>query len=73
LAEKFPPCSYNGTKAKAEFAAITGCSSDIPLDQGTLPKIDGYGDYAFDCRFWDPYVDSVHLANVSLSTTFIVI
>jgi hypothetical protein len=54
LAEGGPPCSYSGAKAKAAFAAITGCSSNIPLEQESLPLIDGYGDFAFDCRFWDP-------------------
>ena len=46
------PCSYIGTKAKEEFAAITGCSSDIPLEQNSVPATDGY-DF-FDCNFWDP-------------------
>ena len=44
------PCSYIGTKAKEEFAAITG--SDIPLEQNSVPATDGY-DF-FDCNFWDP-------------------
>ena len=48
------PCSYNGTKAKAEFEAITGCSANIPLDELSIPSIPDY-DY-FNCLYWDPYV-----------------
>lgn len=52
LASSVAPCSYSGSKAKAEFMAITGCSSDIPLEQNSVPSVDGFDFY--DCLFWDP-------------------
>jgi hypothetical protein len=32
--------------------AITGCSSNIPLEQNSIPDIEGF-DFN-DCLFWDP-------------------
>ena len=52
LVNSVAPCSYRGNKAKAEFMAITGCSSDIPLEENAVPSVDGYEFY--DCLFWDP-------------------
>jgi hypothetical protein len=47
--DDFSPCTYTGAKAKAEFAAITGCSVDIPLEENVAP-------FFVDCKLWDPYV-----------------
>jgi hypothetical protein len=67
ITDIFPPCTYTGAKAKAEFAALTGCSANIPLEENSLPEFpDDFGDIAFDCRFWDPYVLLLFFAVVFL-------
>lgn len=53
LANRNKPCSYNGTKAKAEFKAITGCSANIPLENNSIPFLDEFEYDYFDCLFWD--------------------